>query len=365
MLKYTAENVRQAIGPIDKIKERPNFGSLWQLRVQLIAGTKRIKNDTHPTYGHSGYIMSWPEYALLSAKEWIDAPDVGSFFDIPANAFNDTEQQIREKKWQVEKDNHHTLENVELIPITIIECAIDKSYHTGATVMGATGLEQLTAPQIISHMQLNYGVPGIGEIKKALLCLNKPMDHNMPIGVMLGSLEEVQIFLLAIPDENIELTEFNLIDDELIKLFKTGDFYTKALEKWNWRLFTKQHKWATFCTVMVGEYKRMLAERSGTKMWQEGYGTALNAVKNLSDEESQTETIVKYAERASLDKSKVRKLEGRLSMLEMGSTAAQAPPGYAPQPQMQAAYFTPAAPTLKEQMPPQTMAFQPPPQEAQ
>ena len=88
-------------------------------------------------------------------------------------------------------------------------------------------------------------------------------------------------------------------------------------------------------------------------------------MENLSDEESQTETIVKYAEHASLDESKVRKLEGRLSMLEMGSTAAQATPGYAPQPQMQTAYFTPAAPTLKEQMPPQTMAFQPPPQEAQ
>ena len=76
----------------------------------------------------------------------------------------------------MEKDKHYTLENVELILITIIECAIDKLYHTGATVMGATGLEQLTAPQIISHMQLNYGVPGIGEIKKALLCLNEPMD---------------------------------------------------------------------------------------------------------------------------------------------------------------------------------------------
>ena len=109
MVKYTAENARQAIGSIDKIQGRPSLSSLWQLGAQLIAGTKRIKNDAHPTNGHSGYIMSWPEYALLSTKEWIDAPDLRSFFDIPANAFTDTEQWIRGKKWQVEKYNYDTL----------------------------------------------------------------------------------------------------------------------------------------------------------------------------------------------------------------------------------------------------------------
>ena len=59
---------------------------------------------------------------------------------------------------------------------------------------------------------------------------------------------------------------------------------------------------------MLGEYERMLAEGAGTTMQQEGYGTSFNTVENLSDEESQTETIVKYAEHASLDESKVRKL---------------------------------------------------------
>ena len=98
---------------------------------------------------------------------------------------------------------------------------------------------------------------------------------------------------------------------------------------------------------MLGEYERMLAEGAGTTMQQEGYGTALNAVENLIDEESLTETIVNYAERASLAKSEVIELERHLSMLEMGITDAQAPSGYTPQPQMQTAYFTPAAPTLQ------------------
>ena len=68
MMKYSTENIRTAIGPIDKIQGRPRFISLWDLRAQLIAGIKRIKNDDHPTNGHSGYIMYWQEYALLSTK---------------------------------------------------------------------------------------------------------------------------------------------------------------------------------------------------------------------------------------------------------------------------------------------------------
>ena len=76
----------------------------------------------------------------------------------------------------------------------------------------------------------------------------------------------------------------------------------------------------------------MLAEDSGTTIHQEGYGTAFHAEETMSDEETFTETIVKYAERASQAESRVSELEGRLVMLEMGSTAAQAPPGYAPQP---------------------------------
>ena len=47
--------------------------------------------------------------------------------------------------------------------------------------MGATGFGPLTAPQIISRMQLNYRKPEIWEIKKALLRLNDPMDRDMSI----------------------------------------------------------------------------------------------------------------------------------------------------------------------------------------
>ena len=79
MVKYSAENIRIDIGPIDKIQGQPSFSSLWHLHAQLIAGTKRIKNNDHPTNGHSGYIMYWQEYALLSTKEWMNAPDMEYF----------------------------------------------------------------------------------------------------------------------------------------------------------------------------------------------------------------------------------------------------------------------------------------------
>ena len=85
-------------------------------------------------------------------------------------------------------------------------------------------------------MQLNYRKPGIGEIKKALLLLNEPMDRNMPIEVMLRSLEEVQMFLLASPEDNREFTEVNLIYHTIIKLSGNCGFYTKALGKWDGRL---------------------------------------------------------------------------------------------------------------------------------
>ena len=94
------------------------------------------------------------------------------------------------------------------------------------------------------------------------------MDRNMPIEFMLRSLEEVQMFLLASPEENRELAEVNLIDHALIKLSYTGGFYMKALEKWNSRAVADRRKWATFRRLMVVEYEHMLAECVGTTMHQ-------------------------------------------------------------------------------------------------
>ena len=104
----------------------------------------------------------------------------------------------------------------------------------------------------------------------------------------------------------------------------------------------------------------MLAESASTTMQQEGYGVSFHVKEVLRDGESPTDTIVKYAEHASMAKSKFSELEVLLSMLEMCRNTAQPPPGYMPQQHIQAAYFTPAAPTFQAPMPPTTIAFQNP-----
>ena len=48
---------------------------------------------------------------------------------------------------------------------------------------------------------------------------------------MLRGIEEVQLFLLANPDEDRALTEPNLISKALIKLTKTGGMYSKDIKK--------------------------------------------------------------------------------------------------------------------------------------
>ena len=68
-------------------------------------------------------------------------------------------------------------------------------------------------------------------------------------------------------------------------------------------------KWAAFRTFMVGEYERMLTEGSVTTIRQEGYGTEFHAKETMSDEETLTETIVKYEEQARQAESRVSELE--------------------------------------------------------
>ena len=61
----------------------------------------------------------------------------------------------------------------------------------------------------------------------------KNREPQSPIEEMLRGIEEVQIFLLTNPEEYRQLSEPNLIGYALIKLYKCGGMYAKALERWN------------------------------------------------------------------------------------------------------------------------------------
>jgi hypothetical protein len=348
MVTYTIDAIRQIIGPIEKIQGRPNFSSIWRLRQQLIAGTKKLTHTDHPTHGHSGYIMSKEEYALVSPYRWRDPVDVGKYFVIPVTAITETEQRTEDKIWQVQKSKHDAFVNLVTALTTILEEVFDVAFHSGGTALAERGFGIAKPPEILARFQQNYGRPGYQEVKSALLRLTQPMDRMQPIEVMLRGIEEVQMFLLASPDEGRQLSEVNMIDHALIKLSETGGMYTKALETWNGRPPKDRKTWANFREVMVKQYEKMLAEGAGTTIGQEGWGTAYNAIgPDDTDSNSLTESIVKYAERASLAESKVSDLESRLSMLEMGGQQ------YAPP--TNAAYFTPQAPTFQYPTPPATI----------
>ena len=51
-----------------------------------------------------------------------------------------------------------------------------------------------------------YGEPSLTELEGALLHLNEPMNRSHPIEVMLQGIKEVQIFLLANPKEDRQLS---------------------------------------------------------------------------------------------------------------------------------------------------------------
>ena len=57
------------------------------------------------------------------------------------------------------------------------------------------------------------------------------MNRMQPVEVMLRGIKDLRLFLLSIPDKDRVLTEPNLISYALIKLTKTGDMYSKEIDK--------------------------------------------------------------------------------------------------------------------------------------
>ena len=56
-----------------------------------------------------------------------------------------------------------------------------------------------------------YGKPTVQELEGALKRLLNPMERNDPIEVMLRDIEDVQMFLLAHPEGDKEMSEPQLI----------------------------------------------------------------------------------------------------------------------------------------------------------
>ena len=85
---------------------------------------------------------------------------------------------------------------------------------------------------------------------------------------MLIGIKEVQLFLLANPDEDRALTDPNLISYALIKLTKTRGMYDKGIKKWQNRTPQDRIKWVKLSAHMVEDYEIQLTKTGGTKMVQ-------------------------------------------------------------------------------------------------
>jgi hypothetical protein len=67
---------------------------------------------------------------------------------------------------------------------------------------------------------------------------------------------------------------------------------------------------------MIGEYEKLLLEGSGTTFGKEGYGSTYNATE-ADDSTSLAESIIRYAEHATIAESKAADLEAHLAALEI------------------------------------------------
>ena len=122
----------------------------------------------------------------------------------------------------------------------MLERIVDPAYHSAG--MGRTCFGTDKAPAILQRLQTLYGKQSLGGIDAALLRLNDHMERNQPVEVVIQAIEEVQLFLLSHPEDNMSLSDIAWINYNMIKIIKTG-IYSKALARWNAKTSTKRNVW--------------------------------------------------------------------------------------------------------------------------
>ena len=74
--------------------------------------------------------------------------------------------------------------------------------------------------------------------------------------------------------------------------------YAKGIKKWQKRPPRDRIKWAELSAHMVKDYNTKLTKMGVATMGKEGYGTSMHDAEELTDRNSLTEAVTKYAERA-------------------------------------------------------------------
>ena len=90
------------------------------------------------------------------------------------------------------------------------------------TGMARRGFGNYETPAILKRFKRLYVTPSLQELDQDLFRLHEPIYCNQPVEVMLCNTEEVQIFLMAHPCGDRELSDVNLISYGMIELLKCG-----------------------------------------------------------------------------------------------------------------------------------------------
>ena len=166
---------------------------------------------------------------------------------MPTRAITSGDQEQVKGEYKYKKEISNLYDVILMALKATFGRVIDKAYHTpGNTIIMGDGFGQLTPFEILQRLRKTYGLANIQEIEARLLHLNNPMDRNLPVEVMIRDIEEVQRFVLAIPADNMELTDVQLCTHELIKLSKTGGLYSNATKSWNLKDRTIRQQWMEF-----------------------------------------------------------------------------------------------------------------------
>ena len=94
---------------------------------------------------------------------------------------------------------------------TTLEDVIDLVFHTGSRGLATRGFRNTNPYNVLAHIHSLYGKPSLTELEGAQFPINEPMNRSHPIEMILRGIEEFQIFLLAKPKEDRQLSEPNLI----------------------------------------------------------------------------------------------------------------------------------------------------------
>ena len=170
-----------------------------------------------------------------------------------------------------------------MVLTNMFEEVVKPAFHSGSREIATKGFVTTPLVDILADIQRLYGKPSYQDTDAALLHLNEPMNSTQSVEFMLIGIEEVQLLLLANPDEDHTLTKLNLISYALIKLTKTRGMYAKGIEKWKKMPSQDRIKWAKFSTHMVEDYNKQLTKTGVTTISQEGYGTSMHAAEDLTD----------------------------------------------------------------------------------